>query len=180
VAPDGRPLAEPGERILAYLIDYAILSLTTLVFTIPLLIYQFQVMGDWIETAQVRSGDPAAAPDPGELTDAMLDLFLPLLVAYLALFVLILVAFYVYRVELMFRTGQTLGKRIMGLRVVPAEPGASLTRGMAVRRWLVDSLGVVLVPMLVWVDGLWQYWDRPYRRCLHDMFAGTVVIKSGP
>jgi hypothetical protein len=37
-----------------------------------------------------------------------------------------------------------------------------------------------VVPGLGWVDGLWQLWDKPWRQCLHDKFAQTLVIKLDP
>jgi len=55
--------------------------------------------------------------------------------------------------------------------------GGQLTRAVAVRRWLVDSLGAQLVPFLHLLDGLWQRWDQPYRQCLHDKAADTAVVK---
>ncbi|MEU3454082.1 hypothetical protein ABZ671_10820 [Micromonospora sp. NPDC006766] len=29
-------------------------------------------------------------------------------------------------------------------------------------------------------DGFWQLWDKPWQQCLHDKFAGTVVVKVAP
>jgi uncharacterized RDD family membrane protein YckC len=55
-----------------------------------------------------------------------------------------------------------------------------LTRGIAVRRWLMDSVAVQFAPLLFLLDGLWQLWDQPYRQCLHDKVAGTTVIKVTP
>jgi uncharacterized RDD family membrane protein YckC len=86
---------------------------------------------------------------------------------------------YVYDVEMMFRSGQTVGKRIMKLRVQPVDPSQALTRRMALKRYAV-TMATSLVPGLGWVDGLWQLWDKPWRQCLHDKFAQTLVIKLDP
>jgi uncharacterized RDD family membrane protein YckC len=170
VAPNGAPLAEFGDRLVAFIIDYAILLGVGLVFTIPALILQFTLMGEWV----TEVADPTAPPPEGL---EFLQLILPLLFVYLGIFVLNLVLLYVYRVEMMFRTGQTVGKRVMKLRVVPVDPALTLTRAIAAKRWLIDSIATTFVPFLLYLDGLWQLWDQPFRQCLHDKFAQTVVIK---
>jgi len=48
---------------------------------------------------------------------------------------------------------------------------------MAFKRYLVQHVATFFVPGLNWIDGLWQLWDKPYRQCLHDKFAETLVIK---
>src|SRR5262249_42920105 len=93
--------------------------------------------------------------------------------------VLAFVINYIYDVEMMFRSGQTIGKRAMKIRVMPVDPSLALTRGMAFKRYLV-VLATTFVPGLGWVDGLWQLWDKPWRQCLHDKFAQTLVIKLNP
>ncbi|HZN71192.1 MAG TPA: RDD family protein [Micromonosporaceae bacterium] len=176
LAPNGAPLAEFSDRVVAFIIDYAILLGISLIFTIPAMILQFSIMTDWMNQAT----DPVATPpeDLGAFYAEFFRSMLPLLWVYLVLFVLQLALYYVYRVEMMFRTGQTIGKRVMKIRVVPVDPALTLTRGMATKRWLVDSVGSVFVPLLAWIDGLWQLWDQPFRQCLHDKFAQTVVVKA--
>ena len=80
---------------------------------------------------------------------------------------------------MMFRGGQTVGKRIMKIRVIPVDPTILLTRKIAFRRYLV-LIAAAVVPGLGLLDGLWQLWDKPYRQCLHDKFAKTLVIKLDP
>jgi uncharacterized RDD family membrane protein YckC len=87
---------------------------------------------------------------------------------------------YLYDVEMMLGSGQTIGKRIMKLRIVPVDPAATLTRGMAAKRYLVEHVVAVFVPGFNLLDGLWQLWDKPHRQCLHDKFAQTVVVKVSP
>jgi len=174
VAPNGAPLAEYSDRAVAFIIDYAILLTVGLVITIPAFVYQFAVMDDWARELRSAS-DRGNPPDFGDIMRGIL----PLVGVSVVVLVLNLAIFYVYRVEMMFRSGQTVGKRSMRIRVVPLDPSATLTRPTAVRRWLVDSLGAQIVPLLFWLDGLWQYWDKPYRQCLHDKVAGTVVVKVG-
>jgi len=174
-APNGAPLAEFGDRFLAFLIDYAILVGVALIFTIPLVIYQFSLMEDWATTF----GPPGSPPpeDIGQLYADMFAAMAPILWAYLIYFALMMALYYVYRVELMFRTGQTVGKKVMKIRVIPLDPAATLTRGMAAKRWFIDTVAVQFVFLLQLLDGLWQLWDQPFRQCLHDKFAQTVVVK---
>jgi len=91
--------------------------------------------------------------------------------------VLFLAASYLYEVELMYRWGQTIGKRAMGIKIVPVAPVTRLTRGSAAVRWLIQDAATSFVPYLGPLDGLWQLWDRPWRQCLHDKAARTVVVK---
>jgi hypothetical protein len=70
----------------------------------------------------------------------------------------------------------TVGKRVMRNRVVRLE-NAPFDRATSTVRWLLQSVGAVAVPYYGWLDGLWQLWDKPYRQCLHDKGAHTVVIK---
>jgi uncharacterized RDD family membrane protein YckC len=170
VTPGGHPLAEFGDRAVAFIIDTAILSGAALVLVIPVVVYQLVIIDDWVSAAAENE------PPDGAMVARLLSVF----VAYLLVFLLMLGVYYVYRVEMMFRSGQTVGKRVMRIKVVPLDPRLILTRGIATRRWLVDSVGVTLVPLLFWIDGLWQYWDQPYRQCLHDKVAGTTVVKALP
>ena len=162
-APDGRPLADFGLRLLAHMIDGAVVYAVVFVLYVPVLLVLI-LRGDL---------DPAASTGPDDLVVTVL-----LIEAGLAL--LLLVGYFVYYVEMMHRRGQTLGKRAMKIRVVPLRPGTPLTRGMAAKRYLVECLGGTLVPFFALLDGLWQLKDRPYQQTLHDKFAGTVVVKVHP
>lgn len=74
--------------------------------------------------------------------------------------------------------GQTIGKRLLAIRVVVKETGANggfvvnvLKRGVAV--------GLLnLIPGFFLVDSLFIF--REDRRCVHDFIAGTVVIVGHP
>jgi len=168
VSPAGQPLASFGDRLLALLIDSAILAGIATVFVIPVMIVFF--------IAIIPDSSEIAADGTLIEPDVFSDFLLPMLLMYLAIFVIALTLAYVYHVEMMFRTGQTTGKKVMKIRVVPLDPTLSLDRGAAVRRFLVQN-GSGLVPGLGYVDGLWQLWDKPYQQCLHDKFARTVVVK---
>ena len=51
------------------------------------------------------------------------------------------------------------------------------------RMWLAFFALVMFVvgafvPFFNLIDVLWLLWDKPYRQCLHDKFAKTVVVKG--
>ncbi|MET7470212.1 RDD family protein [Micromonospora sp. NPDC005222] len=171
MAPNGQPLASFSDRLLAYLIDTAVAMAVTLVLFLPV----FLLLVFWM-VDQVEQAGPSG-PDP---LDIWTSLFLPLLAAEFGVLLLLLAFYWVYHVEYARRTGQTLGKKVMKLRIVPMQPDAPLTRGMLGKRWLVEFAGGLFVPFLSYLDGLWQLWDKPWQQCLHDKFAGTVVVKVGP
>jgi uncharacterized RDD family membrane protein YckC len=86
-------------------------------------------------------------------------------VFYLALAVL-------YLAGLTYQAGQTLGKRLTGIRVVD-DAGDDVSLGRAVARavgWLV-SLGTLGV---FWAPALFDL----RRRTVHDRLAGTLVINA--
>ncbi|WP_405101221.1 RDD family protein [Micromonospora sp. NBC_01412] len=175
VAPNGQPLASFGDRLLAYLIDSAVAGLVAMVLFLPVFLFiWFKMFG---ELTRTNPDGTLVEPDPSALwTDFMLPLFL----AELGLFVLMLGLYWLYHVEYLRRTGQTLGKKVMKIRVVPLDPNGTLDRGTAGRRYLVQFVGSMFVPGLSYVDGLWQLWDKPWQQCLHDKFARTVVVKVAP
>ncbi|WP_433371444.1 RDD family protein [Actinoplanes sp. CA-142083] len=164
VSPAGVPLADFGTRLLAYIIDALLVGAVAFVYLI--------VAG--IILGLSLAGQGFSEDDPFAL---LAELWLPLLFIELGFFVLYLLVYYLYEVEFMHRTGQTLGKKAMKIKVVAIDPSARLTRGMATRRYLVQQVAGMFVPFFSYVDGLWQLWDKPYLQTLHDKAAQTVVVK---
>lgn len=69
-------------------------------------------------------------------------------------------------------SGQTVGARLAGIRVVDARTGAPIGYGRAFRRWLVTFLvGWLIVPYL------WMLWDRE-GQTWQDKVAGDVVVPA--
>lgn len=83
---------------------------------------------------------------------------------------------------LLLRHGQTVGKRALGLRIAGLDGGA-VSPGRLIGLRYALPYAVLLVPvagsalMSLWglVDGLMIF--RANRRCLHDVIAGTQVVK---
>lgn len=87
-----------------------------------------------------------------------------------------LIAVLLYEPFTNWKYGGTFGKQICGLRVAQLETGAPLTFGRSLGRWaIVFPMG--FVPLLGLLNVLWCCWDEPYRQCLHDKVAGTVVVR---
>ena len=167
LSPAGVPLADFGTRLLAWLIDTAVVTVVTLIVALPLLF--------WFMYRLTSRMDAAGANlDGGQFFTSF---FLPVLLAELGYVLFVLLCYYVYDVEMMYRSGQTLGKRIMKIRIVPLNPARPLTRGMAAKRYLLEFVGGTLIPFFHYLDGLWQLWDKPFQQTLHDKVAGTVVVK---
>jgi uncharacterized RDD family membrane protein YckC len=169
LSPGGLPLADFGTRLLARIIDGAIVGGFVAVVWIPL--YLLVVFNSF------SSLDSQIDPETGQVDpNFFLSTLGPILLVYGAVFVLSLVAYYIYNVEILLRWG-TVGKRATKLKIVPLDPAAALTRGMLLKRFAVEFVAGIFVPFFSWIDGLWQLGDKPYQQCLHDKAARTVVVK---
>jgi uncharacterized RDD family membrane protein YckC len=78
--------------------------------------------------------------------------------------------------------GQTLGKMALKIRAARlldgAVPGSAGWTRAAVYV-LPAVLSAVLIGPLFWLlNSLWCTWDKPYRQCLHDKAAKTVVVAA--
>jgi uncharacterized RDD family membrane protein YckC len=174
--PDGRPLAEFTDRLIAFLVDVAVFFVVSLILVVPAIIGTFVVLSDTVGNIEYDAdGNAINEPSLGAV-------LLPLLAIYGGVLILSVLFSYLYEVEhALRRQGTTWGKRVMKIRIVPLDDSTvPVTRGMLVRRWLVWYVLGAFVPFFRWIDGLWQLWDQPYKQCLHDKWAATVVIKVGP
>ncbi len=81
---------------------------------------------------------------------------------------------------LLKQNGQTIGKKLLGLRIVtldnqlPALPDILLKRQLP---WFVVNVIPVIGQFLPLINVLFIF--RADRRCLHDQIAGTKVIVAG-
>ncbi|GAA2375613.1 RDD family protein [Dactylosporangium salmoneum] len=163
-APNGMPLANFGDRFVAYLIDAAVLFAVNLVLAIPVFIGIIAVI---------------ASAASNNSTNASVFIGVPLLIE-LGYILAIVAVVYVYHVEMFGRTGITWGKRAMKLQIIRTDnPALPVDRGVLLKRWAVQFAVGIVVPFFSWVDNLWLLWDKPYQQCLHDKAAGTIVVKAG-
>lgn len=80
-----------------------------------------------------------------------------------------------YQAYLVSESGQSIGKRMMGIRTVRVDGSrASLGRIIFLRN-VVPSLIGSLCGLFGLIDALFIFGDQ--RRCLHDMIADTIVVK---
>jgi uncharacterized RDD family membrane protein YckC len=162
LAPGGAPLAEFWQRLLAYLLDSLILGVALM---IPMILVLAGLFAPYFSSI-----DPDNPPDP------LVFLLLELL-AFTIIGALNVIATYVYFVRMCHKTGQTIGKRVMKIRVVRAVDGGPIDLRTAKRRWLAQHVSALVAFYFNLADGLWQLWDQPYRQCLHDKCAETVVVQ---
>ncbi|WP_084704329.1 RDD family protein [Phaeacidiphilus oryzae] len=92
------------------------------------------------------------------------------------------VLYWVYdALMMMYWRGQTVGKRLMRIRVAMLADGRVPAPGAAWVRAAVYALPSIIscIGELFWlVNVLWCTWDRPFRQCLHDKAAKTVVVST--
>ncbi len=172
-------LATTWRRARARLIDFVLVA----VFGFGL-IFPIMVGALGLETSGTKAGEEGG----GWSTGAIFGLF----------FVAALLPF-IYEAIQLAMSGQTIGKRITGLRVVRADPaGDPLDIGQALWRAAINNIGYqlpvflflllavkVFEPALLLMFAaaaalvifyLRAAWDQPLHQAVHDRYAGTVVI----
>jgi uncharacterized RDD family membrane protein YckC len=168
--PHGFDLAPLGRRLCARLIDFAAVLVLNLVLN-GYLIYRFaREAGPYVRAADHAASTGGSAPSAGNLQT------LGLAIVFFAMII-----WAVYEVPSTGQTGQTLGKRLVNIRVMPLEGDHQLGGRRALRRFLPMGL-----PMLAWtcgigfiiqfVDALSPTFNRPLRLALHDIYAATIVV----
>lgn len=89
--------------------------------------------------------------------------------------------YFVYEGLMLSQSGQTVGKRLMKIRVAMLRNGGVPAGAPAWIRAVIYQLPS-LVPCLgtiFWlVNVLFCTWDKPYQQCLHDKGAKTVVVAA--
>jgi uncharacterized RDD family membrane protein YckC len=67
-------------------------------------------------------------------------------------------------------SGQTIGKRVMGIRVMDQHTGDPI----GYVRAFVRYIGRIVSAVFIYIGYLWMLWD-PEKQCWHDKFASDVV-----
>jgi uncharacterized RDD family membrane protein YckC len=70
-------------------------------------------------------------------------------------------------------TGQTIGKRVVGIRVYDFRQGGPIGYGRALLRYI----GRILSALPCLLGYLWMLWDGE-KQTWHDKIAGTVVVPT--
>ncbi|MBA8795409.1 putative RDD family membrane protein YckC [Friedmanniella endophytica] len=153
-APLRSDYAHWGRRVAASLID----GIPGIVFAVVLMIGYIRFLVAVFEDS-VQGAAPALPAGFG-----------PWMVALVVLYVIML-GWSVYdRWLLQGRTGQTLGKRVLKIRLINEANGAPIGAGMAFARDLVHYLDGV-----AYVGYLWPLWDEK-RQTFADKLLKTVVV----
>lgn len=151
-------LASRLARLGAVLIDTAIIALPAILLAIAV-----PAFADYA----VRAGGQTSASSNGTLIVA------------LSLFGLATIAFVIYQFVLLYRNGQTVGKKVVGIRIVrPDGSRASFPRLLFLRYAVPGLIGAIPFVGLAFsvLDALFIFGES--RRCLHDMIADTIVVTA--
>lgn len=173
VGIDGYGIAGTGARLVAYWLDALIISI------IPIIL-SFTTM-DW--AALLRWARTADGTTPAVLPVTLSLVIVTIVSAGLS---------YLYFVGFWTGPGQaTPGMRILGMRVMDAAGGTTMSLKAATRRWIglgypfsVLSLIGSLQIVAGLASGLWPFvlllttLANPRRQGLHDRWAGSLVIRS--
>jgi uncharacterized RDD family membrane protein YckC len=157
-------LAERGTRLLAASIDELILlgiSLPMVFGSVPAII------------AMISGGGDPELIDTGDIVRAMLG------GPGTIVTVVALIAWCVITAWLVAANGQSIGKRLVGIKVVRTDGSRASFARIFLLRNVVNGLPNLL-PYVGWlyqlVDPLLIY--QQSRQCLHDRIADTIVVRS--
>ncbi|MFD3480701.1 RDD family protein [Streptomyces sp. NPDC058695] len=146
------PLADSGKRVLARIIDIILVSIVVGLLSWAFGIAEYQTNPDKIEYGKQFGQSVLAA------------------ILYIG-----------YDTFMTARTGQTLGKRLLKLRVANLNDGATPSVQTNLVRAAVLWLPAVFCCACIWtaICGGWSFFDKPYKQGLHDKAAKTVVVSTG-
>ena len=176
VRPHGLALAPLWTRLLARLVDILVVLGLSIAVT-GWFVYQW-----WNEMYPVIAEsfrDALAGQSPNN------EVTTPERAGSLQIVIILLIAalWFAYEVPAIANSGQTLGKRLLRVKVMRVESREPIGFGRAIRRW--NPLGL---PTLLWscfgigfllqlLDSLSPVIDWPLRRAFHDRSAGTIVVR---
>ncbi len=158
ITPDD--LAAPWRRIVAVIIDGLLLG-----FPIGF------IVGFWLATQTDAMGDAFDASESVNLIPAYL---------------LAGLAGFLYQVPPVAIWGQTLGKKIMAIRIVSGQDVTQPGWWRAVRRWgiyvlvgMIPIVGALFSCVLLPLGGLVMLFVHHKRQVPHDLVADTLVVNDG-
>ena len=119
---------------------------------------------------------------PGALLTGRMGSMLVVFVAAGAVSVAVLIT----QIILLVRNGQTIGKKALGIRMITSDGEIPKLWRVFFLRWLPFAVVATVVQLVLKVVGsgsIIHLLDvvlifQPTRRCLHDLFADTHVVKA--
>ena len=108
------------------------------------------------------------------------------ILALIALTGLISVAVLITQLVLLAKNGQTIGKKVLGIKMIISTGEIPSVWRVFLLRWLPFAVTAGVVELMFKVRGMGNIIYlvdallifQPTRRCLHDLFADTHVIKA--
>jgi uncharacterized RDD family membrane protein YckC len=145
------PLAPSGRRTLARIIDMIMVGVVVWLITLGVGVSEFDVDNDDMQYGKSLAQSALAA------------------VLYIA-----------YDTIMISRSGQTLGKKWLGMRVANLDNGATPSTQTTLIRSAVLWIPFAFCCACIWtaISGGWSYFDKPYKQGLHDKAAKTVVVST--
>ncbi|MFK4102708.1 RDD family protein [Streptomyces sp. NPDC019531] len=145
------PLAPSGRRTLARIIDLILVGIVVWLITWGFGVSEYDVDSDDMQYGKSLAQSALAA------------------VLYIA-----------YDTVLIARSGQTLGKKWLGMRVANLDNGSTPSTQTTLIRSAVLWIPFAFCCACIWtaISGGWSYFDKPYKQGLHDKAAKTVVVST--
>ncbi|MEV5608379.1 RDD family protein [Streptomyces sp. NPDC052225] len=145
------PLADSGRRVLARIIDMILVAIVVGLLAWAFGLAEYETDPDKVEYGKQFAQSLLAA------------------VLYIG-----------YDVLMTTKTGQTLGKKWLKLRVANLDNGATPSAQTNLIRAVVLWVPAVFCCACIWtaISGGWSFFDKPYKQGLHDKAAKTVVVTS--
>ena len=89
------------------------------------------------------------------------------------------IGFAIYQLVMLYRHGQTLGKKILGIKIVRSDGSRAGLRRIVLLRYLVPGI-IGAIPYVGFIfsliDPLFIFGDE--KRCVHDLMADTIVVDA--
>ncbi|WP_031478339.1 RDD family protein [Streptomyces bicolor] len=145
------PLADSGKRTLARIIDMILVGVVVWLLTWGFGVTEYDMNTDEVEYGKSVVQSVVAA-----------------------------VLFMGYDTVLTARTGQTLGKKLLNMRVANLDNGATPSVQASLTRAAVLWIPFAFCCACFWtaICGGWSFFDKPYKQGLHDKSAKTVVVST--
>ncbi|GCB48932.1 RDD family protein [Streptomyces sp. NL15-2K] len=145
------PLADSGKRTLARIIDMILVGVVVWLLTWGFGVNEYDVDSDDVEYGKSLGQSLVAA------------------VLYIG-----------YDTFMIAKSGQTLGKKWLGMRVANLDNGATPSVQSTLIRSAVLWIPFAFCCACIWtaISGGWSFFDKPYKQGLHDKAAKTVVVST--
>jgi uncharacterized RDD family membrane protein YckC len=173
--PHGFPLALPGRRFWARIVDIVIVLLLNVVANGYLAYRLYQDMAPTVRQAwqNAKDGQNYTGPPPPDETTWIL----------FAILIIGLAVWFAYEVPATANRGQTFGKWLFGIKVVRLESTQPMGFARSFRRWRGMAMPTLFWPccligmVLQFIDSLFVLIDKPLSQAIHDKTSLTVVVK---